>query len=135
MYLYSSPNHFCMVRALLLSLSLVQFVYAQTDPPEQWLLKLEEQHLQAMISRDSSQLNSLYDPAFHGVLATGQSVDKPKVVEFLTSSSPHIQLAIEDLKSKVAGPLGWTTGKQVSRSKSGSIIGQTRFLRIYHRQG
>jgi hypothetical protein len=114
---------------------MVQAAYAQTEPPEQWLLKLEDQHLQAMVKRDSAALNSLYDPAFHGVMATGQAVDKTKVVEFLTSGSPHIQISIEDVKSKVAGSLGWTTGKHVSKSKSGSIIGQTRFLRIYHKSG
>lgn len=117
----------------ILALSLAQLAQAQTDSPE-WLLKLEDEHLQAMVSRDSAKLNSLYDAAFHGALATGQSVDKIKVVEFLTSGSPHIQLAISDVKAKMAGAFGWTTGKLVSKSKSGSIIGQTRFLRIYHKQ-
>lgn len=121
-----------MIRSLTLSLLLVQTAFAQE--PE-LLLKLEDQHLQAMVTRDSAFLNSLYDPAFHGVLATGQTVDKAKVVEFLISSSPHIQWAIVEVKAKVAGSMGWTIGKMVSKSKSGSIIGQTRFLRIYHKTG
>lgn len=121
-----------MIRLVTLCLLLVRVAYAQE--PEQ-LLALEDKHLAAMVSRDSALLNSIYDPTFHGVLATGQSVDKAKVVEFLTSSSPHIQWAIADVKAKVAGSVGWTIGKLVSKSKSGSIIGQTRFLRIYHKQG
>lgn len=121
-----------MIRSFTLCLLLVQFAYAQE--PEQ-LLALEDKHLQAMVSRDSAFLNSVYDAAFHGVLATGQTVDKTKVVEFLISSSPHIQWAIVEVKAKVAGSVGWTVGKLVSKSKSGSIIGQTRFLRIYHKSG
>ncbi len=118
----------------ILALSLVRLAQAQTDSPE-LLLKLEDEHLQAMVSRDSAKLNTLYDPTFRGALATGQGVDKTKVVEFLTSSSPHVQFTIADVKAKMAGSFGWTTGKLVSKSKSGSIIGQTRFLRIYYKQG
>ncbi len=101
---------------------------------EQDLLNIESKRLEAIVSRNHDFLNNLYDDEFHGVIASGQSLNKAKIIEFLETSNPHVIQSIEDLKTKVYDIVGVTTGKLVSKSKSGSIIGQSRFTHIYLRK-
>ena len=101
---------------------------------EQALLNIESKRLEAIVSRNHDFLTNLYDDEFHGVIASGQSLNKAKIIEFLETSNPHVIQSIEDLKTKVYDVVGVTTGKLVSKSKSGSIIGQSRFTHIYLRK-
>ncbi len=105
-----------------------------TGGAEQDLLNIESKRLEAIVSRNHDFLNNLYDDEFHGVIASGQSLNKAKIIEFLETSNPHVIQSIEDLKTKVYEVVGITTGKLVSKSKSGSIIGQSRFTHIYLRK-
>lgn len=101
---------------------------------EQDLLNIESKRLEAIVSRNHDFLTNLYDDEFHGVIASGQSLNKAKIIEFLETSNPHVIQSIEDLKAKVYDAVAVTTGKLVSKSKSGSIIGQSRFTHIYLRK-
>ncbi len=107
--------------------------FSQT--PEQDIMKIEGQHVEAIGTRNHDVLTSLYDDQYHGVLASGHTVDKTKMVEFLETSSPHITLGVEDLKVTAYGTVAVVTGKTVNRSKSGTVIGQSRFIRIYLKKG
>lgn len=105
-----------------------------SDEAAQALLNIENKRLAAIVGRNHEFLTNLYDDEFHGVIASGQSVDKAKIIEFLETSNPHVLQSIEDIKAKVYGVVAVTTGKLVSKSKSGSIIGQSRFTHIYLRK-
>lgn len=57
------------------------------------------------------------------------------MLEFLETSSPHILQSLADLKSTIYGSIAVVTGKVVSKSKSGTVIAQSRFIRIYLKKG
>jgi hypothetical protein len=105
------------------------------EAPEQALIKIENQLLEAIGNRNHDALNSFFDDSFHGVLASGQTVNKTRILEFLETSSPHILLSLDDLKSTVYGTTAIVTGKVISKSKSGTTIAQSRFIRIYLKKG
>ena len=104
---------------------------AQTETPEQTLSKLEDQRLKAIISRDSLTLFSLYDVTYRGILTNGREVNKAGVIEFQLASNPYIKISIENVKPSVQGNVGIVTGKQVNRSKAGTILGQSKYVRVY----
>lgn len=105
------------------------------ESPEQAILKIENQLLEAIVARNHDALASFFDDQFHGVLASGQTVNKTRILEFLETSSPHIILSLDDLKSTIYGTTAIVTGKVVSKSKSGTTIAQSRFIRIYLKKG
>lgn len=105
------------------------------DNPEQALLQLEDQRLQAITKKDTAAIMKIYDDRYQGVLASGQSVDKIKLIEFHLSGSPHIALTMEDVKASVYGSIGVTTGKQLNKAKSGTVIGQSKFIRVWQKNG
>ena len=101
---------------------------------EQGLLTTETQRLEALVAHNHNFLINLYDDEFHGIIASGHSVDKTKMIEFLESGSPLVIQSVEDVKAHIYGVVGITTGKLISKSKSGSTIGQSRFTHIYLRK-
>ncbi len=105
------------------------------ETPEQTLVRIENERMQAILKKDTATIAKIYDDSYQGVLASGHAVDKAGVIEFHLSGSPHIQIGIEDVKASVYGTIGVTTGKQVNKSKSGTIIGQSRFMRVYQKNG
>ena len=108
--------------------------YSQ-DSGEQAMLQIEDQFLLAIVNKDTSHIHKIYDDRFQGVLASGQSVDKTKQIEFHLSGSPHITLGIENVKAVVLGNVAVTTGKQVNKARSGHVIGQSKFIRVYQKNG
>ena len=105
------------------------------ETPEETLLKLEEKRLQAITKKDTTTLMIIYDDRYQGVLASGQGVDKTKLIEFHLSGSPHITLSMEGVKASVYGSIAVTTGKQLNKAKSGHVIGQSKFIRIWQKNG
>jgi hypothetical protein len=116
------------------SLILVLFIitsfgaYSQTEAE---LVKLEDQRMKAIIARDSVTLSSMYDAAYRGVLTTGREVTKKEVIEFQLASNPYIKITIEGVKATLHGNVAITTGVQVNRSKSGTLLGRSKFVRTY----
>jgi hypothetical protein len=133
-------NPFFMIRVTILLLPIaigivaISSSFGQTAETEA-LTHLEDRHLLAMINRDRDELTSLYDDEYEGVMASGHMVDKATVIEFLMSASPHVLLSKEEVKVKVFGTVSMTTGKLLSKSKTGSIIGKSRFIHIYQKRG
>ena len=109
--------------------------YSQTETPEQALVRLEDQRLKAIVNRDSITLSNLYDDGYKGVLASGRTVNKAGVLEFQLSSNPHVRITIEGVQASAHENVGVVTGKQVNRSKSGTILGQSKFIRVYLKIG
>jgi hypothetical protein len=118
---------------LLLCISMLPTQAQET--PEQALVKMEDQRLQAIVKKDTATIMKIYDDRYQGVLASGQTVDKTKLIEFHLSGSPHITLVMEDVKASVYGSIGVTTGKQLNKAKSGHVIGQSKFIRIWQKNG
>jgi len=105
------------------------------ETPEQSLVRIENEGLEAIIRKDTSMISKMYDEAYQGVLASGHAVNKAGVIEFHLSGSPHIKIGIDDVKAIVFGDIGITTGKLINRSKSGTVIGQSRFMHVYRKNG
>ena len=132
---FDYPKHHPMKTILSLLLLAGGVPCLAQDSPEQALVRLEDQRLQAIVNRDTAAIMKIYDDRYQGVLASGQSVDKTKVIEFHLSGSPHIALSMEDIKASVYGTIGVTTGKQLNKAKSGHVIGQSKFIRIWQKNG
>jgi hypothetical protein len=105
--------------------------YSQTDTPEQQLSKLEDTRLKAIVDKDSVALSSLYDAAYRGILTSGREVNKAQVTKFQLSGNAFVKISIENVKPTLHGNVGITTGTQVNRSKAGTILGQSKFMRVY----
>ncbi|MDZ4716119.1 MAG: nuclear transport factor 2 family protein [Cytophagales bacterium] len=121
------------VRIIIFWLTIISFIplFGQQPEEAEILTKLENQLLEAAVARNNDFLTALFDDQFHGVLASGMGVNKSAMIEFLNTGSPHVFLSLEGLKASHYGTVGVTTGKLMSRSKSGSIIGQSRFTHIF----
>jgi hypothetical protein len=102
---------------------------------EQALINVEHKRLEAVSARNHEFLNNLYDETFHGIIASGHELNKVKMLEFLESYNPYVIQSIELVRARVDGTIAVTTGKLVNKSKSGSIIGQTRFMHVYLKKG
>ncbi|MBL7863692.1 MAG: nuclear transport factor 2 family protein [Cyclobacteriaceae bacterium] len=102
---------------------------------EQFITNMIDQHLLGMINHDREVLAKMYDDGFHGVLGSGSQVDKPKMLEFLVSGSPHILLSHEEVKVTVFGNMAVVTGKILSKGKTGSVIGKSRFIHVLVKRG
>ncbi len=119
-----------LINGLLLILCTSSFGQAAMEPDKE-LLILETQRLAAIVAHNHDFLINMYDDEFHGVIASGHAVDKIKMIEFLESGSPLVIQSVEDVRARIFGAVAVTTGKLVSKSKSGSIIGQSRFTHVY----
>lgn len=115
-----------------ISMSTTGLGQAVDDPAA--LMAIENQLLEATAAHNDDFLAALYDDQFHGVLASGHTVDKATMLEHLETSSPYVILSIEELKVALFSSIAITTGKSVSKSKSGTIIGQSRFTHIYQKK-
>ena len=102
---------------------------------EQVIETLETKRLEAVTARNHEFLANLYDDTFHGIIASGHEVNKVKMLEFLESYNPYVIQSMEQVKARVDGTIAVTTGKLINKSKSGSIIGQTRFMHVYLKKG
>ncbi len=118
----------------LLLLSYAMSFGQSADPNNEIMVNLENKRLEAVASRNHEYLVNLYDDSFHGIIASGHEVDKVKMLEFLESYNPYVIQTIENVKAHVFGAIAVTTGKLVNKSKSGSVIGQTRFLHVYQKK-
>ena len=98
---------------------------------EQKLLDIEKQRSEAILRHDESFLDELYDDKFQGVTATGQIVNKRKLLEVLSLSNPEVIFSTEEVKAVVYESSGVVTGKLISKSKDGTLLGQSRFMHIY----
>lgn len=124
-----------MKKTIFFTLLLASFAFpthGQTSSAdEKLLLDLESQRIEAMAARNEAFLGNLYDDRFHGVTTDGSVVDKPKIMEHFKTNNPFVVFSIDEVKATVHGSTAIITGKLISKSKTGSIIGQSRFVHVY----
>ena len=104
---------------------------AQSSGDERTLLGLETQLTEAIAQHNEVFLKNLFDDRYHGVTPAGVEVDKTKWLELLKTNNPYVIFNIEEVKASIFSHTAVVTGKLVGKSKSGSIIGQSRFLHVF----
>lgn len=117
--------------AFLICLLTVVRGISQNAADERILLGLETQLTEAIASHKDVFLQNLFDDTYHGVTPSGSVVDKAKWLELLKTNNPYVIFNIEDVKATIYGTTAIVTGRLVGKSKSGSIIGQSRFLHVF----
>jgi hypothetical protein len=98
---------------------------------EQELLDLEKKRSEAILNHDESFLEELYDDKFQGVTTLGLVVNKRRLLEVLKLSNPEVLFNTEEMKVVVYESSAVVTGKLISKSKEGALLGQSRFMHIY----
>lgn len=104
---------------------------AQSAGDERILLGLETQLTEAIALHKEAFLNNLFDDAYHGVTPNGAVVNKAKWLELLKTNNPYVIFSIDEVKATVFGNTAIVSGKLVGKSKSGTIIGQSRYVHIF----
>lgn len=102
-----------------------------TSPEEKILLDIENQRNEAIATHNDALLSNLYDEQFHGVNTSGAVVQRTMQLEFFKSNNPFVLFSTDEMKATVYGATALVRGKLISKSKSGNILGQTRFLHVY----
>lgn len=105
-------------------------VFAQSDASAS-LLDTERKRSDAIAAKDFDLAGSLYDDRFQGVTASGKMLDKEGWLTQVRSNNPHILFSTEDVKATIYGNAGVVTGKILSKSKGGTLIGQSRYMLVY----
>jgi hypothetical protein len=101
---------------------------------DQVLLDIEKQRSAAIASHNENYLDELYDNQFRGVAATGAVVTKQQLLEVFKLNNPEVVFSTDEMKAAVYGETGIVTGKLISKSKEGTVLGQSRFIHIYVRK-
>ena len=119
---------------LLLVLLFNHCIRAQVADDEKIILDLETQKGSAITLHNDAFLNNLIDESFRGVTAIGSVIHKAEQLEIYKTNNPYVIFSTEELHVSVNNNMAVVTGKLVSKSKSGSVIGQSRFLILYTRR-
>ena len=119
---------------LLLVLLFNHCIRAQVADDEKIILDLEKQKGSAIILHNDAFLNNLIDESFRGVTAIGSVIHKAEQLEIYKTNNPYVIFSTEELHVSVNNNMAVVTGKLVSKSKSGTVIGQSRFLILYTRR-
>ena len=107
-------------------------VEAQTSSGDARVLLGIESHLpEAIAQHNETYLNNLFDDRYHGVTPNGTVVDKARWLELLKTNTPYVVFTVEDVKATIYGQAAVVSGKLVGKSKSGVIIGQTRYIHVF----
>ena len=92
---------------------------------------LETQLTEAIANHNDTFLQNLYDDRYHGVTPSGSIVDKNQWLELLKTNNPYVIFNTENVKATLHGTTAIVTGTLMGKSKSGSIIGQSRFIHVF----
>ena len=122
-----------MMKALLTYVLLTMLIASCSaqDTNEQELLNLEKKRSEAILRHDEGFLDELYDDKFQGVNATGLIVNKRKILEVFMLSNPEVVFSTEEVRAIVYENSAVVTGKLISKSREGALLGQSRFMHIY----
>lgn len=110
------------------------FSFGQASASDPGLVKTEDQFFAALKARDYTGLEAFYDDSFKGILATGKIVDKAAMVEYQKTSESYIAKSFENLETRIFGDVAISTGTEVNTAKTGTKLGQSRFIRIFIRK-
>ena len=103
---------------------------AQSAADEKALVDMEKQLTEAIASHKVDFLNRLFDDRYYGVTPAGTVVDKTKWLQLLNTNNPYVIFNTDDVKATVHGTTAIVTGKLIGKSKTGTIIGKTRFIHV-----
>lgn len=118
-----------LVTLLLVFLSGVAFCQSTAADPQ--LAKTENQFLEALVSRNYTDLETFYSDTFSGILSSGKVVNKTEMVAYQKTNDGVVVKSFQDLKTVIYGDVAVSTGVEVNKTKSGSSLGQLRFIRVY----
>ena len=105
---------------------------AQTSPAEEKILvDLEKLRVEAINEHNYNSFSTIYHDQFRGVTTSGKQVDKKGLIEIIKSPGPERIVGVDDLKASIYGYAGVTSGMQVTKDKSGTIVDQLRFMHVY----
>jgi hypothetical protein len=129
----------CHRQILFLKLSLLSFCLAlsarpgqaQTTDDSKTIFDLEKQRNYAISLGDEKALSDLLDESYYGVTASGKVINKSEQLTLYKSSNPYVTFTAEDVSVNVFESTATVIGTLVSKTKSGSTIGKTRYLFIY----
>ena len=121
-----------MKKQVLIILSVLAFaqVHAQLTEAQKEILLLENQRISAVASHDAGFLANLYDDGYYGVASSGAQMHKAEQLESFKSRNSFVTYSYDELIATVYGTTAVITGKQVTKSKAGSVLGQTRYILI-----
>jgi hypothetical protein len=103
---------------------------AQSGADEKVFLDFEHQLTAAIAEHKEDQLSNMFDVAYHGVTPAGKVVNKIEWLQLLKTNNPFVVFNTEDVKSTMHGAVAVVTGKLVGKSKTGTVIGQSRFMHV-----
>lgn len=103
---------------------------AQTDD-QKIILELEKDRQYAISLHDEIKLKDLLDDSYYGVTATGKVVNKSEQLEIYKSTNPYVTFTSEGVSVTSVEASAIVTGTLVGKTKSGSVVGETRYLIIY----
>jgi len=109
----------------------VAALLAQQTESQKALLEMELQRATAIANHDAAFLTNLYDDAYWGVTSSGEISHKAEQLDTYKNRNTHVVFSNEDVQVTVYGNSAVVTGKQVTKSKAGSTLGQTRYLLVY----
>lgn len=109
--------------------------HAQTSDEQKIIIELEKQRNYAIALNDEKTLSDLLDETYSGVTASGKVVNKSDQVAIYKSTNPYVKFTAENVFVTVYENSAVVTGTLVGKAKSGSLIGQTRYLYIYIKRG
>ncbi len=104
---------------------------AQTMDDQQIILDLEKQRNYAITLHDEKTLSDLLDEAYSGVTASGKVVNKSEQLAIYKSTNSFVTFAAENISITVNESTAVVTGTLSSKTKSGTVIGQTRYIYVY----
>jgi hypothetical protein len=119
---------------LLVTFYVSTFCSGQSTASDPQLAQTENQFFTALKTKNFTGLETLYDNSFYGILTTGKKVNKAAMVEFQKSNDSLIAKSFENLETRIFGEVAISTGIEINSSKTGTKLGQLRFIRIFVRK-
>jgi ketosteroid isomerase-like protein len=105
--------------------------FGQSSAIDSKLAAAQDQYFAALINKDYQNLEALYDDSFVGILSTGKKMDKAGLIDYQKTSDVQIYKSFEELDTRIYGDVAVCTGLEINKAKSGTKLGQIRFIRIY----
>jgi len=103
----------------------------QTIDDQKLISELEKERNYAIKLGDEKVLSDLLDESFSGVTASGKVVNKAEQLTIFKSTNPFVTFTAENIKITIHETTAAVMGTLVSKTKSGSTIGKTRYLYLY----
>jgi hypothetical protein len=105
--------------------------HGQSTNDEKIILELEKQRNEAIAAHNEAFLSNLLNDTFYGVTASGAVVHKTEQLAIYKTSNPFVIYSADHMLVTMHDNTAVVTGILLGKSKTGSVIGQTRFIYVY----